>query len=73
MYACCHTSNQEAHEKSFLFILFYLYLFFIFLCVLNLKESLDKPHSFQEVEAPSFHDKQHMKLVWLSALCTSHL
>jgi hypothetical protein len=28
---------------------------------------LDRPRGFQEVEAPGFHDSQHMKVVRLSA------
>ena len=28
---------------------------------------------YQEVEAPRFPDIWHVKLVWLSALCTLHL
>ena len=34
---------------------------------------LDWPWGFQEVEAPRFQDNQHMKVVWLSAPCTSCL
>jgi len=34
---------------------------------------LDRPWGFQEVEAPRFHDSQHMKVVRLSALCTGCL
>jgi len=30
------------------------------------------PWGFQEVEAPRFQDNRHMKLVRLSAVCTSH-
>ena len=32
---------------------------------------LDRPWGFQEVEAPRFQDNWHMKVVRLSALCTS--
>jgi hypothetical protein len=34
---------------------------------------LDRPLGFQEVEAPRFLDNRHMKVVKLSALCTSRL
>jgi len=34
---------------------------------------LDRPRGFQEVEAPRFQDKRHMKLVRLSALRTGRL
>ena len=34
---------------------------------------LDRPWGFQEVEAPKFQDNQHMKVVRLSAICTSRL
>jgi len=34
---------------------------------------LDRPWGFQEDEAPRFQDNQHMKVVRLSALCTSRL
>jgi len=33
----------------------------------------DRLRGFQEVEAPKFHDNRYMKVVELSALCTSHL
>jgi len=33
----------------------------------------DRPWGFQEVEAPGFQDKRHMKVVWLSALSTGRL
>jgi hypothetical protein len=33
---------------------------------------LDRPLEFQEIEAPRFLDNRHMKVVRLSALCTSH-
>jgi hypothetical protein len=31
------------------------------------------PDGFQEVEAPTYQDNQHMKVVRLSALYTSHI
>ena len=34
---------------------------------------LDRPRGFQEVEAPSFQDNQHMRVVRLSALRTGRL
>jgi hypothetical protein len=34
---------------------------------------LDRPLGFQEVEAPEFLNNRQMKVVMLSALCTSHL
>jgi len=34
---------------------------------------LDRHTGFQEFEAPIFHDNWHMKVVTLSALCTSCL
>ena len=34
---------------------------------------LDRPWGFQEGEAPRFQDSRHMKVVRLSALCTSRL
>jgi hypothetical protein len=34
---------------------------------------LERPVGFQEFEAPRFQDNRHMKVVRLSALCTSHL
>jgi hypothetical protein len=34
---------------------------------------LDRPLGFQEVEAPRFLDNRHMKVVRLSAICTSRL
>jgi hypothetical protein len=34
---------------------------------------LDRPLGFLEVEAPEFLDNRHMKVVWLSALCTGRL
>jgi hypothetical protein len=34
---------------------------------------LNRPMSFQEVEAPRFLDNRHMKVVKLSALRTGHL
>ena len=39
----------------------------------NTTTGLEKPWGFQEVEAPRFHDKQHMKVVRLSALRTGCL
>jgi hypothetical protein len=38
----------------------------------KVKLSLYRPWGFQEVEAPRFQDNRHMKVVRLSALCTSH-
>ena len=35
--------------------------------------ALDRPRGFQEVEAPRFHDKRHMKVVRLSAVRTGRL
>jgi hypothetical protein len=37
------------------------------------KKGLDRPWGFQEIETPRFQDNQHMKVVRMSALCTSHL
>ena len=34
---------------------------------------LDRPRVFQEVEAPTFQDNRHMKVVRMSALRTDHL
>jgi hypothetical protein len=34
---------------------------------------LDRPLGFQKVETPEFLDNRHMKVVWLSALCTGRL
>jgi hypothetical protein len=34
---------------------------------------LDRPLEFQEVEAPTFLDNRHMKMVMLSALRTGRL
>ena len=34
---------------------------------------LERSWGFQEVEAPRFQDSWHTKVVWMSALCTSHL
>jgi hypothetical protein len=34
---------------------------------------LDRPSGFQDVEAPRFHDNQHMNVVRLSALRTGRL
>jgi hypothetical protein len=45
-------------------------------CLFNLfkvKQSLDRPWGFQEVEVPWFQDSRHMKVVRLSALCTGRL
>ena len=39
----------------------------------KVKQSMDSPRGFQEVEAPRFQDYWHMKAVRLSALCTGHL
>jgi hypothetical protein len=39
----------------------------------NPTTGLDRPLGFQEVEATKFLGSQHMKMVRLSALCTSHL
>ena len=39
----------------------------------KVKQSLDKPWGFQEVEAPRFQDNRHMKVVRLSALRTGRL
>ena len=48
-----------------------------FVTKVKVHESLYWPiagqRGFQEVEAPKFPDKWHMKLVRLSALCTVHL
>ena len=35
--------------------------------------ALDRPWGFQEFEAPTFQDNQHMKVVRLSALCSGIL
>ena len=40
---------------------------------LKVKQSLDRPWGFQEVEAPIFQDNRQMKVVRLSALCIGHL
>jgi len=45
-------------------------------CLWKVKHSLsclDRPWGFQEVEAASFHDSQHMKIVRLSAIRTGNL
>jgi len=39
----------------------------------KVKQSHYRPWEFQEVEAPRFQDNQHMKMIRLSALHTSHL
>jgi len=39
----------------------------------KVKQSPDRPWGFDEVEGPRFQDNQHMKVVRLSALPTSHL
>ena len=39
-------------------------------CKAKVKQSLDRPLGFQEVEALRFQDNQHMKLARLSALRT---
>jgi hypothetical protein len=44
-----------------------------FLTKSNPITGLDRLRGFQEVEAPRFKDIRHMKVVGLSALCTSHL
>jgi hypothetical protein len=43
------------------------------ICKGKVQQSLYRPQWFQEVKAPRFQDNQHMKMVRLSALCTSHL
>ena len=39
----------------------------------KVKQSLDRPLGFQDVEAPRFQDSRHMKVVRLSALRTGRL
>ena len=39
----------------------------------NLITGLDRPRGFQQVEAPRFHGKRHMKLVKFSALRTGRI
>ena len=40
---------------------------------IKVKQSLDRPRGFQEVEAPRFQDSRHTKMVRLSALHTGRL
>jgi len=39
----------------------------------NVKQTLERPRGFQEVEAPRFHDNRHKKVVKLSTLRTGRL
>ena len=39
----------------------------------KVKQYLDRPWGFQEVEAPRFQDSRHVKVVRLSAICTGRL
>jgi hypothetical protein len=50
-----------------------VYGIIVVVAVEKVKQSLYRPRGFQEVEAPRFHDSQHMKVVSLSALCTGCL
>jgi len=38
----------------------------------NAITGVDRPRGFQEAEAPTFQDSQHMQVVRLSALCAGH-
>jgi hypothetical protein len=58
-------------------VLFYYiraaYLSFVCSCIYKVKQSLDRPLGFQEVEAPRFLDNRHMKVVRLSAIRTGRV
>jgi len=41
--------------------------------LVKVEQSLYRPEGFGGVEAPRFHNKQHMMVVSLSAPCISHL
>ena len=59
---CLNTTNNEVHCLRNELLHF-----------VKVKQSLYRPWGFQEVEAPRFHDNQHMKMVRLSALHTGSL
>jgi hypothetical protein len=51
----------------------HFYLLYALFLLCNPCTGLDRPWCFQEVQAPRFQDRRHMKVVSLSALHTDHV
>ena len=76
-HACIHT---YIHVRTYIHTYIHTYITYLidFRIILDGKSAkrgtgLDRPWGFQEFGAPRFHDSHHMKVVMLSALCTSSL